>query len=79
MEAVMCRLIDYRGYMIAVSAQFAGDEGWLGRYTVTVKDTGEKVHEVAGVAHRRSYESACSAALIRATDYVDGKLPQAPP
>jgi hypothetical protein len=37
------------------------------------------VHEVVGIAHRRSFESACNAALIHATDYVDDELPPAPP
>lgn len=75
----MLRLIDYQGYMIAVSAHFAGDGGWLGRYTITVKSTGQKVHETANAAQRRSFHGACNAALILAADYVDDKLPQAPP
>lgn len=75
----MYRAIDYRGYVISVSAHFAGDGGWLGRYSITAKSTGEKVHEVVGVAHRGSFDSACNAALIHAADFVDAELPQGQP
>lgn len=65
--------------MISVSTHFAGDGGWLGRYTIAVKSTGEKIHEAASAAQRRSFDSACNAALILAADYVDDKLPKVPP
>ncbi|MBK4735515.1 hypothetical protein [Noviherbaspirillum pedocola] len=71
----MHKIIDYRGYFIAVSACLADGDGWLGRYTITDKATGEHVHEVHRAAQRRSFESACNAAFILAADYVDDKLP----
>lgn len=75
----MYRTIDYGGYVISVSAHFGGDGGWLGRYTISTKTTGETVYEVVSAAHRGSYDTACNAALILAADYVDDKLPPAPP
>lgn len=76
-EATMSKVIDYRGYVIAVSARLADEEGWVGRYTITIKDTGQQVHEMDPAVQRRSLESACNAAVIHATDYVDGQLGQA--
>jgi hypothetical protein len=70
----MQKRAEYKGYVVSVNAEEWCEAVWAGGYTVTVQSTGEMVREMPDTVVRKTYQRACTAALLRGIQYIERTL-----